>query len=76
MTNDPMHSAHQAPRCLATTRSHQQCQSPAIRGRKRCRMHGGTVGSGGQLGNSNALKHGARSLRFTRVAKLLRALKT
>ena len=32
-----------APRCLAKTKTRPggQCQCPAIRGRKRCRIHGG-----------------------------------
>jgi len=28
-------------RCNARTRTGTQCQSPALRGRKRCRLHGG-----------------------------------
>ena len=34
------------------------CRSPAVKGKKRCRIHGGALGSGGQFGNQNALKHG------------------
>lgn len=30
-----------APRCLARNRRGQPCQAPAMRGRKRCRLHGG-----------------------------------
>ena len=30
-----------APRCGAKTRAGTPCQSPAIRGRTRCRLHGG-----------------------------------
>jgi hypothetical protein len=30
-----------APRCGARTRAGTPCQSPAIRGRARCRLHGG-----------------------------------
>ena len=37
------------------------CQSPRVKGRKRCRMHGGADGSGAPKGNRNALRHG----RFT-----------
>jgi hypothetical protein len=29
-----------------------------VRGKKRCRMHGGAPGSGAPIGNQNALKHG------------------
>ena len=32
--------------------------SPAVTGKKRCRMHGGAPGSGAPRGNKNALKHG------------------
>jgi glucans biosynthesis protein len=32
--------------------------SPAVKGKKRCRMHGGAPGSGAPKGNKNALKHG------------------
>src|SRR5438046_9332924 len=30
-----------AQRCLAQTRAGGQCQRPALRGRRRCRLHGG-----------------------------------
>ncbi|HLO78344.1 MAG TPA: HGGxSTG domain-containing protein [Magnetospirillum sp.] len=49
---------HQCPRCGARTRKGTPCQSPAVTGRKRCRMHGGADGSGAPAGNRNALKHG------------------
>lgn len=45
-------------RCGAKTRSGKPCMSPAVRGKKRCRMHGGAQGSGAPRGNQNALKHG------------------
>lgn len=32
--------------------------APAVTDKARCRMHGGAKGSGGQIGNQNALKHG------------------
>src|SRR3546814_19257533 len=48
-----------APRCLARTRRGTACQSPAVKGRKRCRMHGGT-NPGAPKGNSNALKQGKK----------------
>jgi hypothetical protein len=51
-------------RCGAKTRSGKPCMSPAISGKKRCRMHGGGPGSGAPQGNQNALKHG----RYTRQA--------
>ena len=36
---------HQAPRCGAKTRSGKPCQSPAMRGKARCRGHGGKAGA-------------------------------
>jgi hypothetical protein len=47
-----------SPRCGARTRSGGSCRSPAVGGKKRCRMHGGAPGSGAPRGNQNALKHG------------------
>jgi hypothetical protein len=51
-------------RCGAKTRSGKPCMSPAVSGKKRCRMHGGAPGTGAPRGNKNALKHG----RYTREA--------
>ncbi|WP_422110923.1 HGGxSTG domain-containing protein [Erythrobacter longus] len=62
-----------APRCLAKTRKGTACQSPAVKGSKRCRMHGGK-GSGAPKGNSNALMHGARSANAREVLDLIRRL--
>ena len=53
-----------SPRCGAKTRSGGACRSPAVHGRKRCRMHGGAPGSGASRANQNARKHGL----FTRDA--------
>jgi hypothetical protein len=47
-----------SPRCGAKTRSGGPCRSPAVHGRKRCRMHGGAPGSGPPTSNRNARKHG------------------
>jgi glucans biosynthesis protein len=32
--------------------------APAVKGKRRCRVHGGAEGSGAPKGNKNALKHG------------------
>ena len=53
-----------SPRCGAKTRLGGACRSPAVRGKKRCRMHGGAQGSGAPRANRNARKHGL----FTRDA--------
>ena len=48
-----------APRCGARTRSGHPCKQAAVRGRARCRMHGGAKGSGGPAGERNGnFKHG------------------
>ena len=47
-----------SPRCGARTRSGRPCMSPAVNGNRRCRMHGGAIGSGAPRGNKNALKIG------------------
>lgn len=44
--------------CGAKTRSGTPCTDQAEEGKRRCRIHGGAKGSGGQLGNKNAFKHG------------------
>jgi uncharacterized protein YjcR len=51
-------------RCGAKTRAGKPCNSPSVHGKRRCRMHGGALGSGAPRGNKNALKHG----RYTREA--------
>jgi len=52
---DPMQAS---PRCGARTRNGETCRAPALRGKLRCRMHGGAWGSGAPFGNGNAVKHG------------------
>jgi uncharacterized protein YjcR len=47
-----------SPRCSAKTRSGGACRSPAVHGKKRCRMHGSAQGSGAPKANQNARKHG------------------
>ena len=49
---------NRAPQCGARTRSGKPCRSPAVRGKRRCRMHGGAAGSGVPVGNKNAFRHG------------------
>src|SRR6476661_992980 len=48
-----------SPRCGAKTRRGTFCRSPAVGGKKRCRMHGGARGTGAPAGNKDALKHGS-----------------
>jgi hypothetical protein len=68
MTDDPMRQADiqrrlanmaKAPRCGAKTRPGSPCKQAAVRGRPRCRMHGGAKGSGGPRGDRNGnFRHG------------------
>jgi hypothetical protein len=60
-----------SPRCGAKTRSGEECRSPAVSGKKRCRMHGGAQGSGAPVGNQNALKSGQFTRQERAVHKLL-----
>jgi uncharacterized protein YjcR len=60
--------------CGAKTRAGAPCKSPPVRGKNRCRMHGGAKGSGAPIGNKNALKHGfytKDSLVLMKMAKKL-----
>jgi glucans biosynthesis protein len=63
-----------SPRCGAKTRSGLPCKSPAVHGKKRCRMHGGASGSGAPHGNQNALKHGLYTKAAVREARGYQAL--
>jgi hypothetical protein len=62
MTYDPMRQGDvarrlanmaAAPRCSARARAGSPCKQAAVKGRRRCRMHGGAHGSGGPLGKRN-----------------------
>jgi hypothetical protein len=75
MRIDPMHlPIHQSPRCGVRTRSGSACQSPAVSGKQRCRMHGGAKGSGAPAGNRNALKHGRYSHKAIEFRRRMREL--
>ncbi len=72
--NDPMRLVelmNLAARCGASTRTGAPCRQPAVRGKRRCRMHGGAAGSGGQIGNRNAFKHGHWSAEETAFRKVV-----
>ena len=47
-----------SPRCGAKTRNNGPCRAAAVRGERRCRMHGGATESGAPLGNHNARRRG------------------
>jgi len=55
--------------CGAKTRSGHSCRSSPVRGKSRCRMHGGAAGSGAPPGPANGnWKHGL----FTKEAVAVR----
>jgi hypothetical protein len=58
----------------AKTRSGGACRSPAVQGKRRCRMHGGAPGSGAPENNKNALKHGLYTKEAIEARKQLRTL--
>ena len=78
MPNDPIRQADiqrrltnlaKAHRCGAKTRGGWPCLQAAVRGRNRCRMHGGAKGSGGPRGDRNGnFKRGL----YTYEAKAIR----
>jgi uncharacterized protein YjcR len=65
-----MYAFNSAPRCGARAKSNngKPCRCPAVKGKTRCRVHGGAKGSGAKHGNMNALKHGE----YTAEAKAFR----
>jgi hypothetical protein len=64
-----------APRCGARTRSGAPCRAPAVRGRRRCRMHGGAKGSGAPKGERNGnYKHGHFTQEAVELRRQIRAL--
>jgi hypothetical protein len=63
-----------SPRCGARVRSGGACRSPAMRGKKRCRMHGCAPGSGAPRENQNARKHGLFTGDAIAERKLVQAL--
>lgn len=63
-----------SPRCGAGTRGGLACRAPAVRGKLRCRLHGGAGGSGAPWGNRNARKHGAFTRERIAERRAIRAL--
>jgi hypothetical protein len=61
-------------RCGVKTRCGEPCRSPAVKGKKRCRMHGGAPGSGAPRGNKNALKPGLHTSEAIAQRQQLREL--
>jgi glucans biosynthesis protein len=63
-----------APRCGALTRAGAACQRPVIRGRKRCRLHGG-LSPGAPRGRKNGnFRNGSWTADAIEERKWLRSL--
>jgi hypothetical protein len=63
-----------APRCGARTRAGHPCKQAAVKGRARCRMHGGAKGSGGPRGARNGnFKHGLWTRESVATGRAVRA---
>ncbi|CZG51755.1 HGGxSTG domain-containing protein [Legionella pneumophila serogroup 1] len=62
-TGKKQYAFDSAPRCGARTKgnSGKPCRCPVVKGKSRCRVHGGAKGSGAPRGNRNALKNGANT---------------
>src|SRR2546421_9447072 len=65
---------NQPHRCGARTRNQRRCQSSPVRGKTRCRMHGGAAGSGAPAGNRNAVTNGRYTAEAIALRREVRAL--
>jgi hypothetical protein len=71
----PLKSPDKPLRCLARTRSGGRCQSLPVKGKKRCRMHGGAPGSGAPSGERNGMyRHGRYTLDAMELRRKVRLL--
>jgi hypothetical protein len=74
MTNEPS-PLRDASRCGARTRQGKRCQSPIVKGKKRCRMHGGAPGTGAPKGERNGnYRHGFYTAEAMAERSAVRAL--
>ena len=63
---------YNAPRCGAKTRRGTLCQSPAVSGKPRCRLHGCGKGCGAPKGNTNAVTFGQTTAEVKAFRKAVR----
>ena len=73
---EAMGLANDRDRCGARTRSGRPCAAFPVKGKRRCRMHGGAPGSGAPRGNRNAVTHGRTTAAEITRRKTLRRLMT
>jgi glucans biosynthesis protein len=73
-THEPL-PLREASRCGARTRQGNPCQSPVVKGKRRCRMHGGAQGSGAPKGTRNGnYRHGFYTAEAVAERRVLKAL--
>lgn len=75
-TEQKSYAFNNAPRCEAKTRRNTACQSPAVKGKPRCRMHGCAKGSGAPKGNTYAVTHGQSTTEIKSFRKAVRQVIT
>ena len=75
-TDKKLYPFHNAVKCGAKTKHNHgnPCRNPAVRGKSRCRLHGGANGSGARLNNKNALKHGYFTFEMRQLKKNIKEL--
>jgi hypothetical protein len=71
---EKLYAFNNAPRCGAKTRQRVPCQSPAVKDKLRCRMHGGAKGSGAPKGNTYAVTHGQSTAEIKAFKRTVRQL--
>ena len=72
--DNPMKSAHAAPRCTATSkRAGERCKCPAVKGWTVCRFHGARGGHGPGKANP-AYRHGMRMREWQEMRKAINDL--
>ena len=79
VTDKPMdrlpHLLTNAPLCGARNRAGMPCRCPAMKGRARCKLHGGAKGSGAPKGERNGMwKHGGDTLEAVALRRAARRL--
>lgn len=75
-TEKKLYAFESAPRCGARTKGNngKPCRCPVIRGKARCRVHGGARGSGAPQYNQNALKHGETTSEIKELKREIRKM--
>jgi glucans biosynthesis protein len=74
LTDMRLRNLRQAPRCGARNRAGEPCRCPAIRGRRRCRLHGGLSPGAPRGGGNGNFRHGDFTREAIQHRKWLRAL--